>query len=121
VSASRRINRRLRRSDRKSRAYARTLADIWAIRQDARGLAMHLRDALPDYANRHYFPESPVYTGGIYQEKPEDVAQFQHDDDPARTLRFTASLAGAVSFWVTDQGQSGKTFDVYVVERKRPW
>lgn len=120
-SATRRINRRYRRSERAQNRYARTLADIWSQRQDARGLALHLRDSLPRYGFHRDDLACRVYPGGIYFETPEQVAGYQLDDSPQRTLRFAAALAGAASFWVTDESADGKTFDVYVVERKQPW
>ena len=97
------------RGRRAQRRYVRSFRDTLAVRQDARGIAVHLSGALPWYTEH---PDVPAYTSSVYDSDRLIDQPLQHTE-----MAKAASRAGAVEFSVK-LTEAGRSFTVYVVEDK---
>lgn len=111
------------------RRYSRGISDIWATRQDARGLAVHLQDSLPMSSNTD--SSSVVWASVVHSAEAwhgrfrlqscsaasaaEQEWLAAHPAVAEQRVHEAAAALGSVWFWVTDR-HSGEKFAVYVVK-----
>jgi hypothetical protein len=105
--------------DRRARKrYARSYKDVLAVRNDARGIAVHLRDALPSVLEYEGQPGRAGWASSII---PLDA--FADSDvplTPREEVMANAAKLGAVAFWFSDHDRNepanNKRYTVIVFE-----
>lgn len=106
------------------RRYRRAIRDVWACRQDARGVAFHLQNSLPRTDDRSGVQH--MDTSGIWPSRDIVTTHRRGEHITKRgSLQRAAAVAGALEFTFrdfTEHGTSGTTrsFTVYIIENTEP-